>query len=73
MRIGILGLTANPPHLGHREMAQVASKDFDAIWVIPCHKHRFKVGLPNNRHRLKMCLVTFAGLPKVYVSSYEML
>ena len=44
MRIGILGGTFNPPHLGHLKMAKVAKEEFDldSVWFltagIPPHK-----------------------------------
>lgn len=44
MRIGCLGLSANPPHLGHLDMARVIRNSgllVDAVWLIPTFEHPF--------------------------------
>lgn len=58
MRIGCLGLNANPPHLGHREAAEVLrySGFVDQVWLIPTFSHPFgKADVASWEHRVNMC------------------
>lgn len=72
MRIGCLGLSANPPHRGHRATAKLllASGKVDQVWLIPVFAHPFqKAGMESWEHRLYMCrLLEGAG---IWVSSVE--
>ena len=58
MKIGILGGTFNPVHLGHLIMAQTVAKKFklEQVLFIPCAVpyHKKNIRLANARHRLKM-------------------
>jgi len=56
MRIGILGGTFDPPHLGHL-IAVVQMKErlgFDEVWLMPVASHAFGKKLTSSRHRLAM-------------------
>lgn len=55
-RIACLGFSANPPHIGHLEIAKkiLARRDIDEVWLIPCRKHKFKKGLWSVKHRWAM-------------------
>jgi len=60
MNIGCLGLSANPPHKGHIDVARVLLKSgcfFDEIWLIPVYKHSFdeKSDMAPWKHRSAMC------------------
>ncbi len=58
MKIGCFGLNANPPHLGHREAAEVFldSAFVDQVWLIPTFQHPFgKADIAPWEHRVNMC------------------
>ena len=67
MKIGILGGTFNPVHLGHLIMAQTVAKKFklEQILFIPCAVpyHKKNIRLANARHRLKMVRLAVARTP----------
>lgn len=58
-RIGLLGLSANPPHNGHLEAARLVlkSKLADVVWFVPCYEHPFDKSLIPFEHRWKMTLL----------------
>ncbi len=58
MRIGCLGLNANPPHLGHRVAAEAFRRSgfVDQVWLIPTYDHPFdKADVAPWEHRANMC------------------
>ncbi|OGQ04026.1 MAG: nicotinate (nicotinamide) nucleotide adenylyltransferase [Deltaproteobacteria bacterium RIFCSPLOWO2_01_44_7] len=60
-KIGILGGSFNPPHLGHVGICRyvLEQKKVDEVWVIPCFEHPFDKPLVSFDHRFKMCELTF--------------
>ncbi len=56
MRIACLGTSANPPHLGHLEIAKQILKQnlVDQVWLIPCRKHVFNKKLWPRQFRWEM-------------------
>jgi nicotinate-nucleotide adenylyltransferase len=74
-RIGIFGGAFDPPHLGHRALAQAAIDDLalDALHIIPTgqawHKPR---DLTAAVHRLDMCSLNFEGLPGIVIDEREL-
>jgi nicotinate-nucleotide adenylyltransferase len=65
-RIGILGGSFNPVHLGHLLMAHAAAEAFklDGVILLPCCVSPFKVGVPNqasSAQRLEMLRLSIAG------------
>ena len=64
MRIGIFGGTFNPPHLGHKHLAQqMKSKaELDKIIIIPAGTppHKVSKELADGAHRVKMCELIFS-------------
>lgn len=57
--IGLLGLSANPPHNGHLGVARLVLKNklADAVWLVPCYSHPFDKSLIAFEHRWKMALL----------------
>ncbi|MDH4449161.1 MAG: nicotinate (nicotinamide) nucleotide adenylyltransferase [Rhodoferax sp.] len=76
LRIGVFGGAFDPPHLGHRALAQtaIAQLALDRLLVIPTghawHKAR---PLTAAAHRLAMVTIAFSGLPQVQVDARETL
>lgn len=64
--IALFGGSFNPPHLGHREVAQwlCLKKEFDQVWVLPSYSHPFAKQLISFEQRLEMCHLNFDGLDK---------
>ena len=65
MRIGILGGTFNPPHLGHLVCAQEAylELELDRVMLMPAAipPHKPVEDEPGPDHRLTLCRLAFAG------------
>jgi len=65
VRIGILGGTFNPPHLGHLICAQEAyvQLELDRVTLIPARipPHKAVEDEPGAEHRLELCRLTIRG------------
>src|SRR5947199_8020471 len=76
MRLGILGGTFNPPHLGHLICAQEAylQLQLDRVMLIPARfpPHKPVEDEPGDRHRLELCRRAVAGDERFEVSDLEM-
>lgn len=74
-RIGILGGTFNPPHLGHLMMAQQVGTqlELDEVWFMPTAKPPHAPGKTTiaASHRLKMVELAIADNPLFKLQSYE--
>lgn len=74
-RIGLLGGSFNPVHLGHLIVAQDAWEQFglDQVWLVPCAAppHKPLEGLAEARHRVAMLELAVAGDPRLAVSRIE--
>lgn len=73
-RVGILGGTFNPPHVGHALLAHalLATEPLEQIWVIPVSEHPFGKSSAKFEDRLAMCKLAFAHLgPAVRVVEIE--
>ena len=75
-RIGILGGTFNPPHLGHLALAASAREglDLEEVWLIPARTSPFKLDEedPGPEHRLAMCRLAAASTPWLSVCPLEL-
>ncbi|MGF3067419.1 nicotinate-nucleotide adenylyltransferase [Facklamia sp. P12945] len=74
-RIGILGGTFNPPHLGHLMMAEQVGKqlDLDEVWFMPTAKPPHAPGKQTiaSQHRLQMVQRAIEGNPLFKLQAYE--
>jgi nicotinate-nucleotide adenylyltransferase len=75
MRVGIMGGTFNPPHLGHLICAQEAylQLGLDRLLLIPVRipPHKPVDDEPGAEHRLELCRLACAGDPRFDVSELE--
>lgn len=75
MRIGILGGTFNPVHLGHLRAAEEVREKFnlDIIYFIPCNEppHKSSSELISANHRLEMVRLALKGIPYLKPSDVE--
>jgi nicotinate-nucleotide adenylyltransferase len=76
VRIGILGGTFNPPHIGHLVCAQEAlvQLGLERVLMIPASvpPHKPVEDEPGPLHRLELCRRAAAGDPRLEVSPLEM-
>jgi nicotinate-nucleotide adenylyltransferase len=75
MRVGVVGGTFDPIHLGHVAMAEGAAScaGLDRVILVPARvpPHRPPAGAPA-RDRLQMCRIAVAGRPRLEVSDIEL-
>ncbi len=76
MRLGILGGTFNPPHLGHLICAQEAQRELglDRVLFVPARipPHKPVEHEPGAEHRLELCRRAVAGDARFAVSDIEL-
>ena len=74
-RVGILGGTFNPPHIGHLVCAEDARDQLglDEVLLMPVHRppHKEAVGDPGPAARLLLCELAVAGEARLRASSLE--
>ncbi len=74
-RIGLLGGTFNPIHIGHLAMAQMALEHLklNRVIFIPCNvpPHKKVTDLALGRHRYNMIKLAIKGNPHFEVSDFE--
>jgi len=74
-RLGILGGTFNPPHLGHRAVARHAQDELrlDRVLLMPAHipPHKLAAEDPGPEHRLAMCRLLVEGEEGLSVCALE--
>ncbi len=77
MRIGILGGTFNPPHVGHLTIACEAMKKagLDKVLFVPCGNppHKDASDIPDGKHRIEMVRLAIAGHSDFEISDIEVL
>jgi len=76
VRVGILGGTFNPPHLGHLVCAQEAYRELglDRVMLIPARipPHKPVEHEPGPEHRLALCRLAVADDDRFVVSELEL-
>jgi len=74
-RIGLLGGTFNPPHVGHLACASFAfdGLSLDHVLLVPVHSppHKEAYGDPGVEHRVRMCEAAVHGDDRLGVSRVE--
>ncbi|WP_305911533.1 nicotinate-nucleotide adenylyltransferase [Guptibacillus hwajinpoensis] len=75
MKVGLLGGTFDPPHLGHLALAQgvLEACELDEVWFMPSHRPPHKNGsdITENHHRVEMVQRAIEGNPKFKVTLIE--
>ena len=74
MRVGILGGSFDPPHIGHLLVAQDVTEALalDTLLIVPAGSQPLKTQDQSPAaHRLRMTQLCFADLPKAVVDSVE--
>jgi nicotinate-nucleotide adenylyltransferase len=76
VRIGLLGGTLDPIHLGHIETAAAARRalDLDRVYVLPSHvpPHRSQQPVASGYHRFAMTALAVNGLDGLAASDVEL-
>ena len=73
-RVAILGLSANPVHNGHIQLAQFVlntSGQFDEVWIMPNFASIAGKEMASPEHRLKMCELAAKKDSRIKVFDYE--
>jgi nicotinate-nucleotide adenylyltransferase len=74
-RVGILGGTFNPPHLGHLTLAQRAASELELarVHLVPASTppHKRSEPDPGPDHRVRMCRLLVEGAPELSVCTAE--
>jgi nicotinate-nucleotide adenylyltransferase len=75
MKIGILGGSFDPIHIGHITLAEYVREgaELDKIILLPAYESPFKIGMSGagDRHRLNMTRLAAEGNEYFEVSSYD--
>ena len=74
MRIGIYGGSFDPPHYGHKKIAEFVNEklNLDKLLIVPVGiASHGKNNLTSSADRMKMCEMTFGNIKNVCVSSIE--
>lgn len=66
-KIGLFGVTGNPPHMGHLKAVVEALNDCDEVWVTPVYIHPFNKLFIDYSHRLNMLKLLFSNLDNVKI------
>jgi len=72
--IGLLGVTADPPTLGHIEIAEFvlqANIGIDEVWIMPCYSHTFEKEMKSPEDRLEMCHIACKDQTNIKVFDFE--
>lgn len=75
MKVGLLGGTFDPPHIGHLTLAQgvLEECELDEVWFMPTHLPPHKSGkkVSDNHHRAEMVQRAIEGNPHFKLSLIE--
>ena len=76
MKIGIMGGTFDPPHLGHTVPVEVVSAQFglDIVWFLPSFlpPHKRRPDLTDSYHRAAMVAIALQPYPRFLLSPEEL-
>jgi nicotinate-nucleotide adenylyltransferase len=76
VRIGLLGGTLDPIHLGHLETAQAARRtlELDTVYILPSHvpPHRPQQPVASGYHRFAMTALAIDGIEGLAASDIEL-
>ncbi len=74
-RVGLLGGSFDPIHMGHLNLAfeLMEKKALDEVWFIPAQTNPFKTEAPPIaiEHRLAMVALAIEGIPQFHLNSVE--
>ena len=73
-KVAILGLSGNPVHKGHIQLAQFvlnSSGEFDEVWLMPNYLNITNKEMVSAEHRLKMCEIAARVDNRIKVFDYE--
>lgn len=73
MKVGLLGGTFDPPHLGHLMAAEIALQEVDQVIWIPSYKHAFGKKPVSFKHRSRMVREMIGYTSKLWVTLIEKL
>ncbi len=71
--VALLGGSFNPPHVAHVMAACwiLATQPVSEVWLLPAYQHPFGKALEPFAHRVRMCELAAALLPRTAVCSAE--
>ncbi len=76
MRMGVLGGTFDPPHLGHLIPVSAAAEEgkLDQVWFMPAYTppHKSRTDITDPYHRSAMVALAIQHYDKFRLSSYEL-
>jgi nicotinate-nucleotide adenylyltransferase len=75
LSVALIGGSYDPPHLGHRAIADyllnLKPAIFDFVFFVPCYKHMYGKQMTSAEHRIEMCKIAAANNPKIQVLTFE--
>lgn len=74
-KIGIFGLSGDPPHISHKRIIDYCIKNnlVDEVWVVPSYLHTQKKNIATYDQRFKMCEMMFEGSKRIKVSMIDVI
>lgn len=66
-KIGLFGVTGNPPHMGHYKVVKEALDARDEVWVTPVFIHPFGKSFIDYEKRLFMLNILFSKIGRVKI------
>ena len=72
MKIGVFGVTANPPHLSHLRAIKEAAMKVDELWVTPVFNHAFGKQFIDYESRVDMLKLLLNGEKNSHIKIKEL-
>lgn len=76
LKVALLGGAFDPPTLGHIAVAKFvldSSREFDEVWLAPCHSHMFNKKMSSAEDRLMMLGHAIGDDGRIRVFDYEII